>query len=102
MASQAALADRIRTELAQYLKKDMESVLPQHSLREDLGLDSMATIELLFKIEEAFDIQIPDQDLQTLATVGEVIAYVQRRLRPAPSRQTAQPAAKRQHTKIRR
>lgn len=98
MASQAALADRIRIELAQSLKKDMESVLPQHSLREDLGLDSMATIELLFKIEEAFDIQIPDQDLQTLATVGQVIAYVQRRLRPAPSRQPAQQTAKRQHT----
>ena len=101
MASQAALADRIRTELAQYLKKDMESVLPQHSLREDLGLDSMATIELLFKIEEAFDLQIPDQDLQTLATVGQVTAYVQRRLRPAPSRQTTRPAARRQHTKRR-
>ncbi|MFQ5931061.1 MAG: acyl carrier protein [Nitrospiraceae bacterium] len=101
MASQAALADRIRTELAQYLKKDMESVLPHHSLREDLGLDSMATIELLFKIEEAFDIQIPDQDLQTLPTVGDVIAYVQRRLRPAPSRRTAKSAAKRQHTKRR-
>lgn len=101
MASQAALADRIRTELAQYLKKDMESVLPQHSLREDLGLDSLATIELLFEIEEAFDIQIPDQDLQTLATVGQVTAYVQRRLRPAPSRQTTRPAARRQHTKRR-
>lgn len=98
MAPQAALADRIRTELAQYLRKDMESVLPQHSLREDLGLDSLATIELLFKIEEAFDLQIPDQDLQTLATVGQVTAYVQRRLRPAPSRQTARLAARRQHT----
>jgi acyl carrier protein len=47
----------------------------------------MATIELLFRIEEAFDLQIPDQDLHKLVTVADVIAYVEERVpSPVPAR----------------
>ena len=80
MASESDIAVRIRTALGDYLKRDPASIEPRHALREDLGLDSMATIELLFKIEEVFDLQIPDQDLQKLAKVSDVIAYVEGRL----------------------
>ena len=52
-------------------------------MRDDLGLDSMAVIELLYKIEETFDLQIPDQDLVRLSTVGAVAKYVDQRLAPA-------------------
>ena len=84
MAPESDIAVRIRTALAEYLKRDPASIEPRHALREDLGLDSMATIELLFKIEEVFDLQIPDQDLQKLAKVSDVIAYVEGRVgRPA-------------------
>ena len=48
-----------------------------------MGLDSMAVIELLYKIEETFNLQIPDQDLPGLTTVGAVADYVQCRLAPA-------------------
>ncbi len=84
MASESDIAVRIRTALGEYLKRDPVTVEPRHALRDDLGLDSMATIELLFKIEEAFDLQIPDQDLQKLVRVSDVIAYVEGRVgRPA-------------------
>ena len=83
MASDAAIAARIHTALAEYLKRDPATITPNHSLRDDLGLDSMATIELLFRIEEAFDLQIPDEDLHRLLTVGDVITYVQGRLNPS-------------------
>ncbi len=98
MAAESDIAVRIRTALGDYLKRDPASVEPRHALREDLGLDSMATIELLFKIEEVFDLQIPDQDLQKLAKVSDVIAYVEGRLgRPAPAFKppAATPPAKR-------
>lgn len=75
------IADRIRTALADYLKRDPATIEPRHSLRHDLGLDSMATIELLYRIEDAFDFQIPDQDLQKLVTVADVIGYVEGRLK---------------------
>lgn len=87
MGTSADLETKIRSELASYLKRDVERVRLEHSLRDDLGLDSMGTIELLYRIEEAFDLQIPDQDLPQLVTVGNVVTYVQRRLKPAaPSR----------------
>jgi acyl carrier protein len=100
MAADSAIADRILTALAEYLKRDKRSIGTDYSLRDDLGLDSMATIELLFKIEEAFDLQIPDQDLQGLVTVGDVIGYVERRLKPAVSaKQAAKSPVKRSRTR---
>jgi acyl carrier protein len=104
MASETAIAARIQTALAEYLKRDAATITPSHALRDDLGLDSMATIELLFRIEEAFDLQIPDEDLHRLVTVGDVIAYVEERVAPAAgvattraatARKPAKPAAKR-------
>jgi len=68
--------------LADYLKRDAATIQESHHLRDDLGLDSMAIIELLYKIEEAFNLQIPDQDLAALTTVGSVSAYVRKRLAP--------------------
>jgi len=98
MPAESEIAVRIRTALGEYLKRDPASIEPRHALREDLGLDSMATIELLFKIEEVFDLQIPDQDLQKLGKVSDVIAYVEGKVgRPAApaAHAPAKPPAKR-------
>jgi len=73
-------AVKISTALAEYLKRDPSSITESHHLRDDLGLDSMAVIELLYRIEEVFNIQIPDEDLVGLTTVGQVITYVDKRL----------------------
>ncbi len=83
--SDRAIVENIIQALADYLKRDAASINPSHQLRDDLGLDSMAVIELLYKIEETFNLQIPDQDLPGLTSVGAVAAYVERRLSPAPS-----------------
>jgi acyl carrier protein len=73
---------KIVAALGDYLKRDPSTIEPDHHLRDDLGLDSMAVIELLYKIEETFDLQIPDQDLAGLSTVGAVARYVEQRLAP--------------------
>lgn len=79
MAATTTTALKIRTALGEYLKREPASITETHHLREDLGLDSMAVIELLYRIEEVFDIQIPDEDLVGLTTVGHVITYVDKR-----------------------
>ena len=86
--SDPTVTQKIIAALADYLKRDPKTIEADHHLRDDLGLDSMAVIELLYKIEEVFNIQIPDQDLVGLSTVGAVAQYVNQRLAPAK-----QPAA---------
>jgi acyl carrier protein len=85
MATDPIVSLKIRTSLGEYLKRDPATILITQHLRDDLGLDSMAVIELLYRIEEAFDLQIPDQDLVGLTTVGHVVTYVEKRLGNAPS-----------------
>ncbi len=80
MPAESPIATRIRTALAQHLKRDASKIHPEDDLREDLGLDSLAMIELLFKIEEAFDLEIPNDDLSKITTVGDVVAYVEARV----------------------
>jgi acyl carrier protein len=90
MASESTVAIQIRTALAQHLKRDVERVRPGDRLREDLGLDSLAMIELLFKIEEHFDLEIPNEDLSRITTVADVTAYVEEKL-GAPASAPAAP-----------
>ena len=85
--SDPTVTPKIVAALADYLKRDPKTIRPDLHLRDDLGLDSMAVIELLYKIEETFDLQIPDQDLVSLSTVGAVAKYVDQRL--APVKRTA-------------
>ena len=85
------VTSQIVQSLATYLKRDPSAITESHHLRDDLGLDSVAIIELLFEIEDRFKIQIPDQDLPGLSTVGSVSEYVQQRLasgRSAPKAET--------------
>lgn len=90
------VTSQIIQSLATYLKRDPSAITESHHLRDDLGLDSVAIIELLFEIEDRFKIQIPDQDLPGLSTVGSVAAYVQQRLssgESAPKAETKPAAA---------
>jgi acyl carrier protein len=94
MANTTDVSGKIIQALAEYLKRDATSITPTHHLREDLGLDSMAVIEMLYRIEEVFNLQIPDQDLVGLTTVGHVIAYVEGRVVPAPVKTPVKTPAK--------
>ncbi len=61
--------------LADYL--DLNEVLTEDkSLRDDLGLDSLDTIDLTIKCERKFDIQIPDDVVENFSTVGDVVQYI--------------------------
>ena len=92
MATDPTISLKIRTALGEYLKRDPATILLTQHLRDELGLDSMAVIELLYRIEEAFDLQILDQDLVGLTTVGHVVNYIEKRLgEPASPTRTKKP-----------
>ena len=94
MPAETDIAIRVRTALANYLKRDVKTIKLSDTLRNDLGLDSMATIELVYQIEDAFDVQIPDQDLPKLVTVANVTEYLEGNVAPAPPA-AAKPASPR-------
>ncbi len=77
MNTDSEIADQILAALAEHLKRDKRSIALENTLRDDLGLDSIATIELLFKLEDVFNLRIPDEDLQDLTRVRDVIHYVE-------------------------
>jgi acyl carrier protein len=77
------VSDQILLSLSKRLKVDVSKIRPQHSLRDDLGFDSADSIELVFALEEMFDLEVSDQDFRKLTTVSEVIEYVQGRLHAA-------------------
>jgi len=87
----SAVAKQVIAALGEYLKKDQRKLAATLSLREDLGLDSLAIIELLYRIEEAFNLSIPDEDLEKLHTVGDVIVYIEHALGPKTSPAAAKP-----------
>ena len=93
MTANTEIARRLRATLAKELKQDVTSITPEHTLRGDLGLNSLDAIELMFRIEEEFDLSIPDDDIQGLVKVGDVIEYLERRLSPAAPAARATPAA---------
>ncbi len=59
---------------------DADSVTPQAHFIDDLGADSLDTVELVMAFEEEFDIEVPDEDAEKLETVNDVTNYLKERL----------------------
>ncbi|MDT7041271.1 acyl carrier protein [Candidatus Nitronereus thalassa] len=89
MAVESAIGKQIREVLATSLRRDPSSIKPEHSLRDDLGLDSLMTFELLYDLEKAFDMEIPNDDLPGLQTLDDVVKYVEGRVNPNNSTATS-------------
>ena len=71
-----ALEEKIRDIIVEQLGVNAEQVTPEASFIEDLGADSLDTVELVMAFEEEFGAEIPDEDAEKLSTVGAVIKYM--------------------------
>jgi len=96
MAVESPIGKQIREVLATSLRRDPSSIKPEHSLRDDLGLDSLMTFELLYDLEKAFDLEIPNDDLPGLQTLADVAKYVEGRVNQ--NTKTSTPEAKKKKT----
>ena len=76
----AALDQQIIELIADQLRVDLGRVTPDKTIVGDLWADSVAVVELTAAIEEAFGIDVPDRDVPTLQTVGDVLFYVRARV----------------------
>ena len=71
-----SVADRVRAIIAEQLGVKLEEVTDVASFIEDLGADSLDTVELVMALEEEFGIEIPDEDAEKMVTVGDSIKYI--------------------------
>ena len=71
-----AVADRVRAIIAEQLGVKLEEVTDAASFIEDLGADSLDTVELVMALEEEFGIEIPDEEAEKLVTVGDAVKYI--------------------------
>lgn len=82
MGTPDSIQEMVINALAVATKREPASIALTHAFRDDLGLNSLDTIELIFGVEEAFDLMIPDTDLPKLVTVGALIQYLHERVPP--------------------
>ena len=71
-----ALEDKVKEIIVEQLGVNAEQVTTEASFIEDLGADSLDTVELVMAFEEEFGAEIPDEDAEKLTTVGAVISYL--------------------------
>jgi acyl carrier protein len=74
----ASVKDRVIDIVAEQLGVNKEQVTPETSFVNDLGADSLDTVELVMELEEEFDINIPDDAAEKIQTVGQAIEYIEK------------------------
>lgn len=70
------LGAKVRAIIVDKLGVDEDSISDESSFTNDLGADSLDTVELIMEFEKEFDLTIPDEDAEKIATVGDAIAYL--------------------------
>ena len=75
-----SIEQKVKEIVADRLGVDPDEVTPEASFIEDLGADSLDTVELVMALEEEFGIEIPDEDAEKIQTVGDAIEYIQKHL----------------------
>jgi len=73
------IQDKVKDIIVEQLGVDAGQVTPEAKFVEDLGADSLDTVELVMAFEEEFGIEVPDEDAEKLQTVGDVFKYVEER-----------------------
>ena len=71
--------EKIRATIASQLSIDEEEIKMESSFMNDLGADSLDIVELIMALEEEYEIEIPDEDVEKIATVSDVVEYIKAR-----------------------
>jgi acyl carrier protein len=78
--SEKSIEDRVKDIIVKDLGVNPEQVTPEAKFIEDLGADSLDTVELVMAIEQELSVEVPDEDAEKLEKVGDVIRYVEDKL----------------------
>ncbi|MBR1765626.1 MAG: acyl carrier protein [Bacteroidales bacterium] len=71
------IATRVTNIITEKLGVEESQVTPEASFTNDLGADSLDTVELIMELEKEFDLSIPDEEAEKIVTVGDAIAFIE-------------------------
>ncbi len=71
------IATKVTSIITDKLGVEESQVVPEASFTNDLGADSLDTVELIMELEKAFDLSIPDEEAEKIVTVGDAIAFIE-------------------------
>jgi acyl carrier protein len=72
-----SIEERVKKIVSDQLGKDVDEIQSDSSFVDDLGADSLDTVELIMEFEKEFDIQIPDDKAEAIATVGDAVSFIE-------------------------
>ena len=78
-----SVEDKVKKIIAEKLSVDIAEVVPEASFVDDLGADSLDTVELVMALEEEFGIEIPDEDAEKITRVKEAVEYIEKHMEKA-------------------
>lgn len=73
--------EKITEILAEQLDADKESMTPDTKIADDLGADSLDLVDLLMSVEDEFGIEIPDEDVENIQTIGDIVDYINEKIK---------------------
>ncbi len=71
------IEEKVKDIVAEKLSVEKDRITPDAKFIDDLGADSLDTVELVMELEEAFDISVPDEDAEKLQCLSDVVAYIE-------------------------
>ncbi|MGH9617106.1 MAG: acyl carrier protein [Acidobacteriaceae bacterium] len=78
-----AVEEKVKQIIVEQLQVDEAEVTPTASFQEDLGADSLDVVELVMQFEEAFDLEIPDEEAEKIKTVQDAVDYIKKNSKAA-------------------
>jgi acyl carrier protein len=75
-----AVSQKVNTIIGDHLGVERASLVPEANLLDDLGADSLDVVELVMALEEEFGIEVPDEDVESIRTIADIILYLEARV----------------------
>jgi len=69
--------DKVKKILVEQLDVEEGAIAPESSIIDDLGADSLDIVDMVMSLEEEFDIEIPDEEIESMRTVGDIVKFIE-------------------------